>query len=234
MLAVLIVLLVAAVAGGAAWLAWHAERQRRARYLAVAADNGLTYTPRDDSWARRFDGAPFGRGSSRRATHVLRGQWGGREAVVFSYRYVVQHNNGQHTTSTTYRFTVCALRLPVAVPRLELTSENVLTRLAGAFGFEDLELENEDFNRRFRVSADDRRFAYDVLHPRAMEQVLAWPALNLRLSGADALLWERGTCDPEHVLSRLAALSQVVDGIPAYVWADRAATQDRAEGEGAA
>jgi hypothetical protein len=228
-LAVLIIVLVLAAAGGAAWLAHRAEQQRRARYLAIAAEHGLSYTPRDDDWTRRFDGAPFGRGSSRRATHVLRGRWRGHEAVAFHYRYVVRSNNGQHTTTTTYRFTVCALRLPAPVPRLEVTSENVLTRLAGALGFEDVELEDEAFNRRFRVQADDRRFAYDVLHARTMERLRSWPALNLRFSGADALIWEKGTCDPEQLLSRLEALSQVVDAVPSYVWSDRSL-----EGGGAA
>lgn len=222
MLVVLLVLLLAAVAGGAAWLAHRAEQQRQARWRAVAAQHGLTYTARDDSWGRRFAGSPFGRGRSRRATHVLRGTWGGHEAVAFHYRYQVQHSNGQHTTTTTYRFTVCAVRLPAVVPRLELTAENVLTRVAGALGFDDVELESEDFNRRFRVRAADRRFAYDVLHPRAVEHLLALPPVELRFDGTDALLWTKGHGEPEQALARLTSLTRLVDAVPGWVWADRA------------
>ena len=215
------VLLVLLVAAAVAWGVWRAHQQRRARYLAFAAERGWSYTPRDDSWVDRFAGEPFGRGSSRRASHVLRGSYGGREAVVFDYRYVTSSGAGQAQTTQTHRFSVCALQLPVPLPRLELTGENVLTRLAGALGIDDVELESEDFNRRYRVRADDRRFAYDVLHPRAMEQLLALPTLNLRLSGADAVLWDRGTWALEDVPDRLAVLARFVDGIPAYVWTDR-------------
>jgi hypothetical protein len=214
-------LLVLAVAGAVGWLVWRVQEQRRARYLAFAAEHGWTYTPRDDSWTRRFEGDPFGRGGSRRATHVLRGSYAGRDAVAFHYRYVTRSHNGQQQTTQTHRFTVVALALPAHVPRLELTGENLLTRLGSALGLADVELESEDFNRRYRVTADDRRFAYDVLTPRAMEQLLAQPTLNLRLSGADAVLWDRGSADVDELPDRLAALARFVDGVPPYVWSDR-------------
>ena len=215
------VLLVLAVAGLVGWLVWRAEQQRRARYLAFAADRGWSYTPRDDSWTRRFDGDPFGRGSSRRATHVLRGSYAGRDAVAFHYRYVTRSHNGQQQTTQTHRFTVVALALPARVPSLELTGENVLTRLGSALGLADVELESEDFNRRYRVRTDDRRFAYDVLTPRTMEHLLARPTVNLRLCGADAVLWERGLAPPEELPDRLAVLAGLLDGVPSYVWSDR-------------
>ncbi len=107
------------------------------------------------------------------------------------------------------------------MPRLELTGDNVLTRLGSALGLADVELESEDFNRRYRVTADDRRFAYDVLQPRTMEHLLASPTVNLRLCGADALLWDSGFTEPEELPGLLAVLAQVVDGIPSYVWSDR-------------
>ena len=221
----LLPLVVLAVAGAVGWVVWRLEQQRRARYLAFAAERGWTYTPRDDTWVDRFEGSPFGRGSSRRATHVLRGQYAGRDMVAFHYRYLTRSHNGQQQTTQTHRFTVVALALPAALPWLELTGENVLTRIGSALGLADVELESEAFNRRYRVSATDRRFAYDVLHPRTMEQLLAQPTVNLRLWGADALLWDSGFAEPEELPGMLAALAQLVDGIPSYVWSDRQADQ---------
>lgn len=227
-------LLVLVALGAGAWLLWHLEQQQRARYRAFARERGWTYTPRDDALVRRFRGEPFGRGTGRRATSVLRGQYAGRAAVVFDYRFVTRSSNGQQTTTQTHRFTVVALQLPAALPRLELTPENALTRLGGALGLADLELESEDFNRRYRVRSDDRRLAYDVLHPRTIEQLLALPTLNLRLDGADAVLWERGTTSLPEVPARLAVLSQLLDGIPSYVWADRGASLEGPSQEGGA
>jgi hypothetical protein len=217
----LLPLVLVAVACAVGWVAWRLEQQRRARYLAFAAEHGWTYTPRDDTWVHRFEGMPFGRGSSRRATHVLRGSFAGRDMVAFHYRYLTRSHNGQQQTTQTHRFTVVALRLPAHVPTLELTGENVLTRIGSALGLADVELESEDFNRRYRVTADDRRFVYDVLHPRTMEQLCASPTVNLRLCGADALLWDTGFADPEQLPAMLAPLAQLVDGIPSYVWSDR-------------
>ena len=226
------VLLLSAPGAGAVWLLWRGERGRRARYRAVAEAHGLAYTARDDALARRFSGPPFGRGRARRVTHVLRGRWQGREAMAFSYRFLVPSGDGQ--TAQVHRFTVCALRLPAQVPWLEVTPATPLTRLAGALGVDEVRLESDDLTQRYRIRAEDRRFAYDVLHPRTIEQLLALPRLDLRLAGADALLWERGTCAPEELLDRLAALSRLVDGIPSYVWSDRAGTPDLTEGGGGA
>ena len=217
----LLPLVLVAVVCAVGYVVWRIEQQRRARYLAFAAERGWTYTPRDDSWVDRFEGSPFGRGSSRRATHVLRGEFAGRDMVAFHYRYLTRSHNGQQQTTQTHKFTVVALALPASLPWLELTGENVLTRIGSALGLADVELESEDFNRRYRVTADDRRFAYDVLHPRTMEQLLAQPTVNLRLSGADALLWDNGFADPEELPGMLAPLAQLVDGIPSYVWSDR-------------
>jgi hypothetical protein len=67
-----------------------------------------------------------------------------------------------------------------------------------------------------------------------MEQLLAAPPLNLRLEAADALLWERGATSLDDVPARLAVLGQLVDGVPSYVWSDRALPGERHEGGGAA
>jgi hypothetical protein len=91
-------------------------------------------------------------------------------------------------------------------------------------GMQDIELESEDFNRRFRVRCDDAKLAYDVLPPRTMEALLARPALHVRLYGADDLLWESGPHRPSELLARLDTLSALLDGVPSYVWNDRKGT----------
>ena len=48
----------------------------------------------------------------------------------------------------------------------------VFDKVKGAFGFDDIDFESEEFSRRFWVQSSDKRFAYDVLHPRMMEFLL--------------------------------------------------------------
>lgn len=220
----LLALLVVAPGAVALALLRRHDRRRRGALAALADERGWSYTPRDDALARRFAGEPFGQGGRRRATHVLRGMSAGREVVAFDYSFVTYTHDGTQQRAVTHSFAVCALRLPTELPRLQLTGANVLTRAAGALTGSALLLENEEFNRRYHVTADDRRFAYDVLHPRLLEELLAAPTLNLRLQGADALTWERGSTSADTLPARLQTLARLVDGIPSYVWSDRRGT----------
>ena len=88
------------------------------------------------------------------------------------------------------------------------------------FGPDDIELESEDFNRRFRVHSDDRKFACDVLSPRTMEALLARPDARWRIEGVDILTWRDGRITPDAVASMTFDLQTVVAGIPSFVWKD--------------
>jgi hypothetical protein len=201
--------------------AYRADKKRRALLQSFALSNGWTYTARDDSWVDRFPGAPFGYGTNRTAANVLVGRHGDREMLAFDYSCQTHSTDSKgNSQTTTHRYAICALRLPADLPALELSPESVLTRVAGALGLDDLELESEEFNRHYRVKARDPKFAYDVLNPRTMQALIARPALHLRLLGPDAICWESGVLKPPVLLERLATLAVLVDGIPSYVWSD--------------
>lgn len=221
MSAVVLVLVVVLVLGVAA-LAWRSEQKRRERLLGWCRSAGLSYTARDDSWAHRWRGTPFGQGSSRRARNVLTGALHGRPVVAFDYTYVTTSTDGQgRQQRQTHRYEVVAVGLPVPLPQLTLTPENILSRIGGALGLEDIELESEDFNRAYRVRCPDRKLAYDVLHPRTMQLLLGRPRLNLRVEGADVVTWAPGRLDPVSVLERSSTVGALLDQVPSFVWADR-------------
>jgi len=112
------------------------------------------------------------------------------------------------------------LQLAAFLPTLQVTPENVLTRIGHSLGLDDIDLESEDFNRRFRVHASDRKFASDVLTPRTMQSMLARPAVSWRIAGTDILTWVDGRMTPLAVTKALSTLELVVDGIPSFVWKD--------------
>lgn len=219
--AVLLVPAALLVAGGVGWLAWRYEQRRRRLWAAFARAHGWQYAVEDPSLADAFGGVPFGQGRNRRATDVLTGTWRGRPLAAFSYSYQTRTSgqNGQ-TQTQTHWYAVVALRTAGFLPQVEITPENLLSRLAGALGFAGVDLESEDFNRRYRVIAQDPRLAYDVLHPRTMQLLLDRPPVALRLLGADAVSWDDGRLDPEELLVRLETVSDVLDAVPARVWAD--------------
>ena len=218
---VLLVVLGIAVVIAVGVYAYQADKKRRAALQAFALSNGWTYSAADDSWCNRFAGSPFGDGDHRRSRNVLQGQHNGVPMVAFDYSYETHSTDSKgNRTTTTHRYAVCALQLPAPLPLLELSPESVLTRVAGALGVPDIELESEDFNRRYRVKAHDRKFAYDVLNPRTMQALLSRPAQHMRLLDVDAICWENGRLAPVELIARLSTLQTLITGIPSFVWSD--------------
>ncbi|MBK5306331.1 MAG: hypothetical protein JJD92_06550 [Frankiaceae bacterium] len=212
-------------------LGYRAEQKRRAMLAAFALSNGWTYVAYDESWCDRFTGSPFGEGDNRKAGNVLQGRHGDYDMVAFEYSYQTHSTDSKgRRSTTTHRYAVCAVSLPAPLPGLELAPESMFSRLAGHLGFSDVELESEDFNRRYRVTAGDPKFAYDVLHPRTMQALLSRPPLHMRLLYLDALCWEDGRLNPVDLLARLSTLELLVAGIPSYVWSDRAPSAEHPPG----
>jgi hypothetical protein len=222
---VLVALGFVSLVGLAAWWSWSQAKKRRELLQSFALSQGWTWTERDDSWVERFSGDPFGEGDHRRALNILVGAFRSRSMVAFDYSYQTHTTDSKgNQSTTTHRFAICALALPAALPEFELLPEGFLGRVGTMLGMQDIELESEDFNRRFRVRCDDAKLAYDLLPARTMAALLTRPALHVRLAGADAVCWEGGAHSPSELLARLDTLTTLLDGVPSYVWSDRKGT----------
>ena len=208
------------VATYAGWRNYQANQKRKQLLLTWATNSGYNYVVEDDSLCGRWDGNPFGEGDHRRAENVVTGT-AKAPFSAFDYSFQTHSSNGRGgSTTTTHRYSVTALQLPGFLPVLQVTPESMLTRVGHAFGLDDIDLESEDFNRKFRVHASDRKFASDCLTPRTMQALLARPEASWRISGNDILTWAQGRMEPASVLEDLATLQLVVDGIPSFVWKD--------------
>jgi hypothetical protein len=198
------------------------DRKRRDRLLQFCVARGWTYVDEDPSLTGRWTGEPFNEGNRRRARNVITGVESGRPFTAFDYSYETQSSGPKgKKTSSTHRFAVYAIHLPAFLPSLEVVPEGAFSRLAGAVGLvSDIDLESEDFNRKFRVKADDRKFATDVLSPRTMAYLLWAPPEAWRIQGTDIVRWQLGRLEPADVTVCTAILDRVADGIPAFVWKD--------------
>lgn len=210
----LLVVAVPVMFGVALWY----QRQREKKVRAWAAQVGWTYVGRNSALVGRWRGEPFGVGSGRAASEVVTGTWAGRPATSFAYEYTT----GSGKNRSTHYFHVVALALPTYLPTLELTPDGAGAKIAKAFGGQDLQLELDAFNERWRVEAHDPRFAHSVLHPRLMERLMAadtW-GMRIRIEGTDILCWADGRPRLEAVARRLQVLNAVVDHVPRFVWLD--------------
>ncbi len=212
----------AVVAVAVAAYAWWADQRRRELLMAFCRSKGWAFALEDPSLVDRWSGTPFGVGQRRRARQVVSGTDRRRPLVAFDYSYVTSSSDTSGRRSEqTHHFAVVVLALPTWLPRLQLTPENLLTRAASAIGLDpDIDLESEDFNRRYRVTSRQPKFASDVLTPRTMQALLAQPAGAMRVDGNALVGWESGRLEPVRLLARLTLLHTLLDGIPPFVWKD--------------
>lgn len=217
-------LVVAAIGISVAIYSYLADQKRRQALQQFALSKQWRYEAEDPSLTVFAEGTPFGEGDHQRAQNVLHGSSSGFDMVAFDYSYQTHSTDAKgNRTTTTHRYAVCGLRLPAYLPSVQVTGESVFHKAAQLLGFDDIELESDEFNRRFHVSARDRKFATDVLTPRTMQALLAAPTTNWRIEGPLILAWQAGKLEPVGLLGRLSVLSTVVAGVPSFVWRDHGA-----------
>ena len=201
--------------GGAAWFQYAARQARIRAVAAVAQSVGFTFTTTD---VDRIVDLPFGlfakRGDKRRVELVISGTHDGVPMRIFDYWYVVQ--NGRNRTY--HRYTCAIATVPAACPRLHLGHENILTRLGDDIGLGDIELEYDDFNRRFRVRCNDQKFAFSLLDGKMMQWLLdADDFDSVEVDGPWVLL-ARPKLAPAHWLDLGTWLGAFTRQIPAVVY----------------
>ena len=225
----LLVMLLIAVAGAAIWFGWKAEQQRREALAALARRRGWRFDPDKNAGHDEFYGhfEIFARGHSRAAYNTLVGDvelFGHRVPMqTGDYLYKVTTSNGKSTTTHTYRFSYLIVHLPFPeLPSLRIRREHLFDKLAGAFGFDDIDFESEEFSRRYHVKSTDKRFAYDVLHPRMMEFVMAVEPEALDIEHERCCLSDgRTRWKPEDFEDRLELLTRFFDHWPEHVTTER-------------
>jgi len=158
-----------AVVASFLWYLQYQTRQRRmAAVAALGQQLGFTFTADDVEGLGSLPFSLFDQGSRRQLTNVLSGTHNGVPTHFFDYAYYV--SNGK--SGEWYRFTCGLATVPAACPQLVLGYENFFTRAAEQLGMHDVELESDEFNRRFRVQCRDQRFAFSLLDGAMMEWLL--------------------------------------------------------------
>lgn len=207
-----------AVAGVLAYLSHQAAKARAAAIARVAADRGWTYVERDDSWAERFDGPPFGEGFAQQGRNIVQGVHDGRVFAAFDYRYSTREGSGKNRRTVTHEYSIIGISTKAVLPRLSVTPEGWLSRAWGRLTNTDIQMESEVFNRAFTVTCTDRKFATDVLHPQMMELLLRTPDLGWSLSSGTLLVATPGQHDLLQLDTVLAGIDRIIDAFPQIVW----------------
>jgi type II secretory pathway pseudopilin PulG len=244
-LVVFFVVAVVALVIVAGLMNYRAEKKRREALAALAQRLGLRFDPAQRSgapgWAEPFE--LFKRGHRYGTKNHLSGSWAGLvapesqlqprlgrvevplDALDYTY-YTESHDSKGGHSRTYYTRTVLALDLPQSFPGITIKPDSALREFFEFIGGADIDFESDEFNKRFYVWSDDRKFAYAVVHARMMEFLLGTRQtmrdLHLQIVGSRAIFFRERTLDAAGVEQLMQFAAAFYAQIPDYVKKDHA------------
>ena len=196
-LAILLVPLIIAAGIGLVWLHYYLRKIRRQKLTAVAHSLGLTYYPGGyyDLHDRYDYYELFRRGSSHHSYDLIAGHRDGVEVMLFDFFYTT----GSGKNRTTHRRTACVFELPTErhLPYVIIRPEGFFDKIASAIGFNDIDFESVEFSKKYYVKGQDRRFAYDLVHPKMMEYLLTLGSICIEVANTAMLVHYDKKLSPE-------------------------------------
>jgi hypothetical protein len=217
LLGIVIIVGVVAVAVCAA-MYFHAqeERKRRDEMTSLAGRLGLHFTAdRDKQLPERFRFLDrLAEGSDRYALNVISGNYNDHRVLLFDYHYVISDGKNRQPCDISFFM----LFLPLPLPELQIAPKGAFAKLAGVFGFQDINFESAEFSRAFRVRARDRKFAYDVCNPGMMQFLLGNRDLSIEIEGRVLALEFDRRLNTTEMVHNLTRLLQVRALMPKYLF----------------
>jgi hypothetical protein len=189
--------------------------QRRKAFQELATRLGMTYTRKDRALPREFKFLDrLRRGHSRYASNILMGDYRGHPVVFFDFHYTTGSGKSQQHHCESFFI----LRQDKAFPELRIYPETLFSRLGQMMGFEDIDFESLEFSKAFVVKSRDKKFAYDICHPRMMEYLLGHRSLSLEIEDRFVALGCNRRLKPEQCPERLDVLVGVRELFPRYLY----------------
>jgi predicted Rdx family selenoprotein len=181
-----VMLIVFMVMGLASVMTWKRYADRMSEFPKVARRAGLSYSEGDAFGSARVAFALFRLGDGREVTNTM---WGtapdGTAVRAFDYAYYTESydNRGMNfgadgvrigEKQRHYRHFTCALaEVPAVWPNLRITPQKGLTRLINAIDGADIDFESGEFNRMFRVTCEDERFAHTFIDAQMIQLLVS-------------------------------------------------------------
>ncbi len=196
--------------------AWRREKKRRQILLGWAKRNNWHFRPEKRSdMDSEYPGIKlFDQGHTRQARNIITGHFQGMPVSCLDYQYVT----GSGKNRSTHSFGVVLLQVDHPLIPLQIRRENILDKVGEFLGVDDIDFESAEFSRKFFVKSPDKKWAYDVVHARTMEYLLAAPSFfNFEFGHNEIMVYKGGHCDPGQYEQAVDLAEALYDLIPDYV-----------------
>jgi hypothetical protein len=145
------------------------KAKRLAALRAVAYSRRLEFAEGDERGSLALPFSLFAEGDKQGIDWTM---WDDHHRVVEFWYYTTSRDAQGHQSRTYHRFTGVIADLGSRWPHLRIHREGFLRGLRDALGFKDIQFESEEFNRQFKVTCGDARFASAFVDARMMAFLL--------------------------------------------------------------
>lgn len=195
-------------------------RKRQEGLFELAQRLGLDFSAAEDrEIADRYSFLKqLAEGENRYACNVLSGTYQQNQVLAFDYHYetYTEGKGGRQTHHHWFSFFI--LTLPAVFPDLTIRRENLLTKVAEVFGYQDIKFESAEFSGAFCVRSPDKKFAYDVCNAQMMEYLLANRDLSVEIENQVLALAFNTRLSVEQIEANLQRLVEIRSRLPEYLF----------------
>lgn len=192
------------------------EKKRREDLAALASKFRLQFNSGNDfdlaekfsflSWLRR--------GDVRYAFNIFHGNVLEYPVTIFDYHFSTPGEKGGYD----YYWSAFIVEMKTNFSDMIISHESRESRLAEALGESDITFESAEFSHAFRVRTFDKKFAFDVCHPKMMEYLLANQDLTIEIRGSAVAVLFEDWLRPEKVEANLSRLIEIRKLMPNYLF----------------
>ncbi len=199
----------------------YAGKKRRDEMGMLAERLGLQFrSERNYNLAQQFAFLDkLDQGSNRYAYNIIEGQYEGHPVKVFDYHYETYSTDSKgHRQTHHHHFSFFILQLEKAFPELTIAKEGILSKIAQAVGYDDIDFESHEFSRRFVVRSKDKKFAYDFCNARMIDYLLGVQEIELEVDSMSLALAFSRRLKVEEIEPRLRQLIEIRGLMPNYLF----------------
>ncbi len=143
----------------------------------------------------------------------MSGRWSDLPITAFDYHYAT----GSGKNRSDHYFSAVIIAGPVPLKPLYIRREGFFDKLTEFFGFDDIDFESAEFSRKFFVKSPDKRWAYDVIHQRMMEYLLAAPDFGIQFDLMHLIAWRSRKFSLADFQAAAELICGILDRLPEYV-----------------